>query len=160
MREILTRVELFYLEDHVNYWLRFGDYCYEKSIDRRRTFVWFKQDQIFCYLRWWANDHGTQGWTLVVMRSGSPTEDNIQIYPGISPGAEILLRVRGVKNVKRVLEILENIERQGINLCDVSPNYYRHLGLCILMGKAPHLYGMTQHKAWQKTRLATWGVAK
>ncbi|MBL4800369.1 MAG: DUF2840 domain-containing protein [Emcibacter sp.] len=153
MREKLTRVELFYLEDHVNYWLRFGHYSYEKNIDRRRAFVWFKPYQVFCYIRWWANDYGTQSWTLAILRS-SPEHmnriDSLQKYPGIHLDAELLLKVKGKTYVKRLFVILDQIEDRGIDLEDVSPHYYRYLGQCLMIGKVPHIYSFEQHRAIQK----------
>jgi len=155
MSKDLTRVELFYLEGHINYWLRFGDYSFEKNIDRRRAFVWFKPGQTFCYIRWWSNDYGTQGWTLAIFQAPKQGENCMQYYPGISLGVEILLWVKGGTYVKRVLEILDKIEGEDINLSEASPNYWRYLGQCILMGKTPHLYEKAHHQAWQKMESAT-----
>lgn len=146
----MTRVELFYLEDHVNYWLRFGDFNFEKNIDRRRAFVWFRPNHLICYIRWWANAHGTQSWTLAILRSCPRYETVMQTYPGISPGIVVLLRVRGKKFVKNVLETFDQIEGQGIGLCDVSPDYYRYLGQSISARSEPHPYGIEQHRAFQK----------
>lgn len=160
MSNNLTRVELFYLEDHINYWLRFGDYRFEKNLDRRRAFVWFKPGQMFCYIRWWSNDYGTQGWTLAILQAQEQRENCMEYYPGISPGAEILLRVKGGTYVKRVLEILDKIEGEDINLSEVSQNYYRYLGPCITTGNIPHFYDRTQHKAWQRMVSATMGKVR
>lgn len=160
MSETLTRVELFYLEAQVNYWLRFGNFSADKNIDRRRAFVWFKPQQTFCYIRWWANEYGTQGWTMGILRSCLPSAINLQTYPGISPGAKILLDIKGSTYVKRTLSIFDDIEEYGINLCEVSPNYYRYLGLCINNRKSPHPYTTAQHKAWQKTGSAMGGIAR
>ncbi len=83
-----------------------------------------------------------------------------QNYPGIMPGAEILLWVKGATYVKRALKILDSIEQQDIDLCDVSPDYYRYLGQCIMTRNIPHLYGMAQHRAYQKTDFLTWGSGR
>ena len=153
MREKLIRVELFYLEDHVNYWLRFGQCSYEKNIDRRRAFVWFKPHQTFCYIRWWANEYGTQSWALAILRS-SPEHKNraisLQNCPGIYPGAELLLKVKGKTYVKIISVIFDQIEERGIALEDVSRYYYRYLGQCLITGKVPHIYSLEQHRAFQK----------
>ena len=150
MCEKLTRVELFYLEDRVNYWLQFGDFSFDKNIDRIRAFAWFKPDQLCCYIRWWANDYGTQDWTLAILRSSVGYGDNMQSYPGVHPGAEILLQVRGKTYVKRILIILDEIESQGVNLSEVSPDYYRYLGQSILARRVPHSYSIEQHLAFLK----------
>jgi len=160
MSKGLTRVELFYLEGHINYWLRFGDYSFEKNIDRRRAFVWFKPGQTFCYIKWWSNDYGTQGWTLAILKTPEQRTYSIQNHPGISPGAEILLRVKSITYVKRILAIFDRIERRGLNLSEVSPNYWRYLGPCIRARQTPHFYDKVQHKAWQKTGPATVGMAR
>ena len=149
MCEKFTRIELFFLKDQVNHWLRFGNFNSEKYIDRRRAFAWFKPKETFCYIRWWANDYGTQEWTLGILRSCLPNERNIQSYPGLSPGAEVLLHVKGPTYVKRILCVFDEIEECGINLCEVSPSYYRYLGQCITNRKSPHSYKMEQHIAFQ-----------
>ena len=160
MSNNLTRVELFYLEGHINYWLRFGDYSFEKNIDRRRAFVWFKPGQTFCYIRWWSNDYGTQGWTLAILQAPKQGENCMQYYPGISLGVEILLWVKGGTFVKRVLEMIDGIERQSFDLSGVLPDYYRYLGQCILMGKTPHLYNLAQYNASQKIKKVTGGMGR
>ena len=150
MSEVLTRVDLFFLEDRVNYWLRFGDFSVDKNIDRRRAFAWFKPDQLCCYTRWWANDYGTQGWSLAILRSCVEYDDNMQSYPGVHPGAEMLLQVRGKTYVKRILSILDEIESLNVNLPEVSPDYYRYLGQSILARSVPHSYSIEQHLAFLK----------
>ena len=156
MSEYLTRVELFYLKNHVNYWLRFGDFSFEKNIDRRRAYVWFMPDHLFCYIRWWANDYGTKEWTLAILRSCTGHKDGQQGYHGINPGAEILLYVKGSTYVKRVLIIFDEIDGQNINLGGVSPDYYRYLGQCIPARGSPHPYGIDQHRAFLKSRKMGW----
>lgn len=156
MSEDLTQVELFYIKNHVNYWLRFGNFSFEKNIDRRRAFTWFRPGQTFCYIRWWASEYGTQSWKLAILRTSVRRGNSRQFYPGITPGAEILLWVKGVTYVKRALKILDRIEQQDIDLCDVSPDYYRYLGQCITTRNIPHPYGIAQHRAYQKTAFLTW----
>lgn len=151
MCDELTRVELLFLKNQVNYWLRFGKFSTDKNIDRRRAFVWFKPKQTFCYIRWWANDYGTQDWTIGIFRSCLRSDISIQTYAGISPGAEILLHIKGSTYVKRTLKLFDEIEEYGINLCEVSPSYYRYLGLCYNVRKSPHSYTMEQHMAFQKS---------
>ena len=149
MSEKLTRVELFFLDNQTNYWLRFGKFIHEKNIDRRRAFVWFKPGQIFCYIRWWANDYGTQSWAMAILQSYH-LGNNVQNYPGIEPGVDILLRVKGKTYVQRVLNILDDIENLNISLSEVSPNYYRYLGHYIMTSNLPHPYTVEQHHAFQE----------
>lgn len=79
--------------------------------------------------------------------------NNIQYYPGIDPGADILLCVKGKTYVQRVLNILDDIENLNISLSEVSLNYYRYLGHCIMTRNLPHPYTVEQHQAFRKNRV-------
>jgi Uncharacterized conserved protein len=68
--------------------------------------------------------------------------------PGISPGGEILLRLSGWPQVKRVFDLIAAIEGSGIDPADVAPEYWRHAHNRIATGQVPRLYRSDQHDAW------------
>ena len=55
----LTRVELTWIENQVEFWIRFGHEAEETILDRRRRVLGFAPGSIFAFVRWAANEHGT-----------------------------------------------------------------------------------------------------
>ena len=71
MPELWTRVEIHFLPEFLNYWVRFGEPRQWRDRDRRRAFAYFGAGQVFGYVRWEGNEYGTQLWRLLVVRAGS-----------------------------------------------------------------------------------------
>jgi hypothetical protein len=143
----ITRVELHFLRDRVNHWLRFGMPAAEQIIDRRRRTAEFASGQRFAYIRWQANDYGTELWRLYVLQAGQ-SGDILSTIPGITLGAEILLRLDGGKRVKQALATIAAIEQAGIDPAAVAPEYWRHLHNRIFANLPFRTYGPEQHGAW------------
>ena len=130
MAELLTRVEVLYVPDFVNYWLPFGDPRHWQEPDRRRALAYFAAGQVFGYMRWEANEYGTRYWRCWVLRAGG---DGARLHrvPGVRPGAEILLDARGKARVKRALEAIDGLGTAGFDPVDVATAYFRLLHIRI-----------------------------
>ncbi len=142
----LTAVELVFYPEYRNDRLRFGATQKLVLLDRRRSLAVFTPGALFGYLRWTANEFGTQIWCLVVgrtARSGAP----ITRVQGVRPGAEILLQLNGATRVRRILKHLYTLETLGFALQEVSPAYYRHLHNRSLTGIEFRPYSIDQHRA-------------
>jgi len=123
---LLTRVEIVFLPEFVNHWLRFGQADEWQDLDRRRAFAYFRPGRVFGYVRWEASEYGTQAWRLFVVRSGGAAFP-LDRVPGITPGGELLLDADGAAAVKRALAAIDAIEALGIDPADVSPVYFLHV---------------------------------
>lgn len=121
-----TRVLLAYIEQRMNLYLRFGHPVCEQRLDRHRRMVWFSPDSLFCRIRWEGNDHGTTRWQLMVLQALSPL-DTMQLIPGVTPGASLLLRAEGERQVQAVLQRIDAIEAQGVDPTAVAPTYWHML---------------------------------
>ncbi|MDB5971131.1 MAG: transposase [Hydrocarboniphaga sp.] len=121
-----TRVLLAYVEQRINLYLRFGHPVREQRLDRQRRIAWFTPTAVFCRIRWEANDYGTTRWQLMVLQAGAVL-DAVQRIPGIAPGASLLLRAEGERQVQPVLQLIDGIEARGIDPAAVSPAYWRTL---------------------------------
>ncbi len=143
----LTYVDLLFLKDRIERWIRFGKPVSEVENDRRRRTVAFAPGSIFCFVRWRAGEHGTVQSRIAVLRAFTPGKP-FTIYPEVSPGAEILLNIAGWSKVQRVLEAIDGVERGGFSPEAVAPDYWRHVGARIDVGLPPHVYDRARHRAW------------
>lgn len=151
MSEPFTRVEIVFYPEHVNNWLRFGDPDEQHDLDRRRSLALFKPGRIFGYVRWWANEYGTQDWRFTIVRTAEPSLLLSQIE-GVTPGGEVLLLMVGNTKVKRALLQIDTLEAAGFEPADVSPSYYRHVHNRITAGQPIRPYSTAQHEAHMAAR--------
>jgi hypothetical protein len=118
------RVSLAFVEHRVNVWLRFGQPVRETVLDRWRRVAIFEPSAVCCRVKWIGNEHGTVLWQLMVLQA-PVSFDSAQLIAGVSPGARILLRADGVRQVKAVLEVIDAIEALGIDPAAVAVTYWR-----------------------------------
>lgn len=143
----LTRVALAYVDKRINLYLRFGNPARTIQLDRWRRSAVFLPASIFCRIRWESNDYGTTRWQLMVMQACTPL-DAAQRIPGVQPGARILLRAEGERQVQSLLPLIDAIEALGIVPIDVSPVYWRMLGNRLSARLALPQYTAERHAAW------------
>ena len=146
MSEPFTRVEIAFYPEHLNHWLRFGDPDEQHDLDRRRSLALFKSGRLFGYVRWRANEYGTQDWRFTVVQTAEPSLLLSRIE-GVTPGGEVLLLATGNAKVKRALLQIDALEAAGFEPADVSPAYYRHVHNRITAGQPIRAYSMAQHEA-------------
>ena len=124
MKPFLTRVRLVSRPRLCHVWLRFGRPISETLISRRQRFVYFTPHALFATLRWHGNEYGTTLWQLSILRAVSPWEEASKVAD-VDPGAEVLLRVSGKGNIRRVLTLIHQIEAREIEVATINPNYWR-----------------------------------
>lgn len=146
MSESFTRVQIAFYPEHLNYWLRFGSPDEQQDLDRRRSLALFKPGRVFGYVRWRANEYGTQEWRFAIVQTVKPTLLLSRIE-GVHPGGEMLLLASGNTKVKRALLQIDTLEADGFDPVDVSPAYYRHVHNRITSGQPVRAYTEAQHAA-------------
>ena len=149
----LTSVELTWREKRVEHWIRFGNIAHEQILDRQRRIVSFAPDAIFAFVRWASNNYGTTVSRIDIVRPVSAGEA-YQTLPFVRPGGDILLKLQGWPKVERVLQIIDAVEALGIDLAEVSTDYWRQVGNRMTAGQNPHGYTVAQHRAWLLRRRA------
>jgi len=154
MSEFFTRVEIAFYPEHLNHWLRFGVPDEQHDLDRRRSIALFKPRRVFGYVRWRANEYGTQEWRFTVVQTAEPSLLLSRIE-GITPGGEVLLLVTGNAKVKRALLQIDALEAAGFEPADVSPAYYRHVHNRITAGRPIRAYSAVQNEAHLAVRQMT-----
>lgn len=142
-----TRVELLHIEGRIERWIRFGQHAEEEILDRRRRALWFAPGQVFAFVRWAANDHGTAVSRVDILRAVAPSEPCITV-PGVTPGGEVLLRLSGWPKVERVLHAIDAVEELGLPPEDACPDHWSHVGHRIAAGLDPRSYTAERHRAW------------
>lgn len=150
MTAVVT-VELLWIEKTVERWIRFGRVVEDEILDRRRRQVGFAAGSVFAFVRWAANDYGTQVARLDVLRAVEPGE-TYSTVPGVTPGAEMLLRAFGWTQVERTLRTIDAIEATGVDPCDVAPDHWRHVHNRLAAREPPRPYSAERHSAWLKRR--------
>jgi hypothetical protein len=147
----LTRVDLIWIENRIEHWLKFGSKAHEQFLDRSRSVVSFRPDSIFAVVRWASNDFGTIMSRIDIVRAVSPGEAH-QTLPFVRPGGEVLLRIESWQTVGRVLRVIDAIVQLGIEPETVAPEYWRHVHNRLIAGQEPRPYTLDQHRAWLARR--------
>lgn len=143
----VTTVELNWLKDRLQRWVRFGRPVGEVAHDRRRRAVTFAPGAVFALVHWEAGDYGTTRSRLWVLRASRQGETFDRI-PFISPGAEILLDLKTWAKVRAALEVIDAIEAQGFRPERICPDHWRHVGGRIAVAEQPSPYSRARHRAW------------
>ena len=106
--------------------------------------------QVFGFVRWRGDQHGTQTWRVVVAQAGRPGERLTRI-PGVSPGAHLLLHAYGKTKAKRALRVIDLLSEAHV-LHEIAPAYWRHVHLQISKNKEPEPYDPEMFEALARAR--------
>lgn len=146
MCEHLTCVQIAFYPEFVNHWLRFGEPDHWLDLDRRRAMAFFGPSRVFGYVRWQANEFGTEEWRFTVGQAVAPST-SLRRIEGVGPGGVVLLLATGKAKVKRALLQIDALEAQRFEPTEVSPSYYRHIHNRIAVGQPIRHYSEAQHAA-------------
>lgn len=149
--DALTHVELTWIEQRTENWIRFGRIAHDRIIDRRRRVVSFRPGALFAFVRWAANDYGTVSSRIDIVRAVAPGEP-FTTLPFVRPGGEILLHIEGWPKVSQVLAAIDATDAAGVDPCNAAPDHWRHVANRIAAGHQPRLYTLERHRAWLKRR--------
>lgn len=142
-----TAVDLIWLKNRLQRWIRFGQPLEEIAHDRRRRTVSFAPGSVFALVHWEAGDYGTTLSRLWVLRTVEPGRPYDRI-PFVSPGAELLLDLKTWVKVRAALEVIDAIETLGLKPEAVCPDHWRHVGARIAVAEPPSPYTRARHRAW------------
>ncbi len=142
----ITEVELTHIPGQIERWLRFGNPVRDRIVDRRRRILEFSPNQIFGFVRWAANDHGTVLSRIEIARTVEAGEPSTTI-PYVRPGGDILLRLSGWPKVQAVLAAIDAADKITA-ATDVCPDHWRHVHNRLTAGEPSRAYSQGQHRAW------------
>ncbi len=147
----ITTVELTWIEQSTERWIRFGAPILDQIIDRRRRLLSFAAGNVFAFVRWASNDYGTVLSRLAIVRAVADGEA-YSTLPDVTPGGEVLLHLGGWPRVRQALAVIDAIEDLGIDPALVAPDYWRHVHNRLLVGHRPRVYTPARHRAWLMRR--------
>lgn len=147
----LTRVTLINVPTQFVVSLRFGHPVRELSLDRTRCVAAFLPAARFARLRWEAGGWGPSRWQLLVLQGCAPCEPMQRIH-GIEPGASVLLRAEGPREVRAVLSKIDAIAALGIDPADAAPAYWHLLGTRLAACHPLPDYTVARHATWRSGR--------
>lgn len=143
----ITTVELTWVEQSTERWIRFGAPVRDRLLDRRRRLLSFKAGSVFAFVRWASNDYGTVLSRLDIVRAVAPGQAYSRL-PCVAPGGELLLHLGGWPKVRACLALIDAVEDLGVDPCAVAPDYWRHAHNRLIAGHAPRAYSLARHRAW------------
>jgi hypothetical protein len=146
-----TYVELVLRRDRIERWVRFGMVAEEHVVGLGHRFVGFAPGAVFGFVRWAGDGRGAGVSRLDILqavRRAAPCST----VSGVTPGAEILLRLSGWPRVKKALAAIDAVEALGVDPADAAPDYWRHLGHRLGVGEAARSYTLERHAAWLARR--------
>lgn len=122
-----THVQVHFVRGLINHRIRFGEAVYKTKLDKYRSLASFRDNTIFGYIRWIANEYGTQDWRVYVLKTQS--SGYISKIPGVTPAVKTLLSAQGTVAVKRTLKAIDKIEKEASGgLPGVPESYWLQLG--------------------------------
>lgn len=150
-RDAYTQVELIWIEQRLEHWLRFGLHIGEQILTRRTRVLTFAPDMYFALVRWASNEHGTVRSRIDIVRTVARGEAYTTL-PFVRPGGEILLSIEGWPKVDQVLQAIDGVEATGIDPGMAAPDHWRHVHNRIAAGQPPRAYTLARHRAFALRR--------
>lgn len=105
----LTLIQCHFVRDKLNHRIRFGSPKTTVALDKYRKLACFETGATVGYIRWRANEYGTQDWRFFVLKTQS--NGLLTCVPGVSPAVKILATFNGTQAVKRALAALDDVEK-------------------------------------------------
>jgi hypothetical protein len=145
-RPATMRVSLICIDREVNIWLRFGRPMRVLVMDSVKRVAVFAPGTVCCRAKWIGSDggtadygtadngtsvYGTAVWQLMVLQAAVPLDGkagDVQRLAGVVPGARILLRAEGERQVKAVFAAIDALEAAGVDPCAVPVTFWRTVG--------------------------------
>jgi len=118
----LTVIQCHFVRGLLNHRLRFGQLCKTISLDKYRKLACFNSGVTLGYIRWRANEYGTQDWQFYVLRT--QCTGKLTRVPGVTPAVKVLAAFNGTQAVKRSLAALDEAEKSLSQPIETLPDGY------------------------------------
>jgi hypothetical protein len=147
MESYLTRVHTIRIPRIRHLSLRFGKPVHSARGARGQRVHYFAPHSVLGLLRWHGNEYATTLCEFSIVRAVAPHEA-ASTMAGVTPGAQILLAVSSVANVRRMLSLIREMKAKGIAPTLVSPDYWRCVHNRLLTRVAVLDYSTATHAAY------------
>ena len=118
----LTVIQCHFVRGLLNHRLRFGQPDKIIALDKYRKLACFRSGSTLGYIRWRANEYGTQDWRFFVLKTQSTCV--LTRVPGVTPGVRVLAAFNGTQAVKRALVALDDVEKTSSAPVETLPEGY------------------------------------
>ena len=118
----LTVIQCHFLRGVLNHRLRFGQPDKTITLDKYRKLACFKPNQTLGYIRWRANEYGTQDWRFFILKT--QMTGLLTRVPGVSPAVKVLAAFNGSQAVKRALNAFDDVEETLSASGETLPDAY------------------------------------
>lgn len=125
----LTALHEHYRKKRYNHRVVFGEPLRRVRRGWRSQYAVFAPGQVFGYERWFVDKYGTQDWTFHIGRA--VTAGRFTRVPGIKPGADIWLTVKGKTKIKRLFAAIDAMKAAGFRPEEICEHRWRDIGLML-----------------------------
>jgi len=103
-----TVIQCHFVRGLINHRLRFGTPERIIKLDKYRKLACFNPGETLGYIRWRANEYGTQDWRFFILKTQA--SGLLTRVPGVSPAVKVLTSFNGTLAVKRALCAFDDVE--------------------------------------------------
>ena len=107
----LTLIQCHFVRGKLNHRIRFGMPDTLIKLDKYRKLACYEEGRILGYIRWRANEFGTQDWRFFIVKTQS--DGLLTRVSGISPAVKLLAFFNGPQSVKRALKAFDRVEKEA-----------------------------------------------
>ena len=118
----LTLIQCHFVRGMLNHRIRFGTPHKTIKLDKYRKLACFKPGVTLGYIRWRANEYGTQDWRFFIMKTQN--SGLLTRVPGVSPAVKVLAAFNGPQAVKRALSAYDDVENTTLEPVETLPDAY------------------------------------
>ena len=118
----LTVIQCHFVRGMLNHRLRFGTPHKTIKLDNYRKLACFRPGETLGYIRWRANEYGTQDWRFFILKT--KTVGLLTRVPGVSPAVKVLAAFNGTQAVKRALNAFDDVEKATSKSVETLPDAY------------------------------------
>jgi len=104
----LTLIQCHFVRDRLNHRIKFGTPDRLIKLDKYRKLACFEEGRILGYIRWRANEYGTQDWRFYILKT--QCAGVLTRVSGVSPAVKLLSFFNGPQSVKRALKAFDAVE--------------------------------------------------
>lgn len=147
MADLLTQVEVWFVPEKRDRYLRFGRPLRHRQIDAHRVLAYFAPGAVFGYCSWDTDRAERPVERFWILQAGNACSF-LERIDGVSPGAHVLFETRSETARAKIAAVIDAMEDTGIDPADVCPDHWRHVHNRISTGLEPRPYTALRHRAW------------
>ena len=118
----LTVIQCHFVRGVLNHRVRFGTPDKTVKLDKYRNLACFKPGETLGYIRWRANEYGTQDWRFFILKTAN--SGLLTRVPGVTPAVKVLAAFNGTQAVKRALSAFDDVEKSSPDPIETLPDAY------------------------------------